>query len=143
MKKHVIRFALAVAVCLWLTGTLGYSQSPSSLLANIPFDFHVGKAMLPAGAYIVNRPANMLSHILKIQNTTTGKSALISTLPGSSANPSNQAKLIFNRYGADYFLSEVCNPYNWATYQLPKSKTEKEIARNADGIKTEVVARLR
>jgi len=143
MKKQVIHSIFVVGVCMWMTGALVYSQSLPKLVADIPFEFHVGQAMLPAGAYIVNREGNDFTNILKIQNATTGKSAFTFTMPGSSANSPNQAKLIFNRYGSDYFLSKVCNPYSWGTYQLPKSKTEKEIARNALSEKAEVVAQKR
>lgn len=143
MKKQVIQSTIVVAVCLWLTGGLVYSQSLPKLVADIPFDFHVGQAMLPAGEYIVNKSEGALSHVLRIQNAITGKAAFASTLPGSITNSSSQPKLIFNRYGADYFLSEVRSPYQSVTYRLPKSKDEKEIARNGIGVKSEVVAQKR
>ena len=143
MKKQVILAVFVAVICLGGAGAPGYSQSSSRLLADIPFDFHVGQATLPAGTYVLERPSNTYPQVLKIQNTATCKSALTNTLPGSVTNASSQAKLIFHRYGDDYFLAEFCNPYHSITYQLPKSREEKEIARNANGVKTEVVAQKR
>jgi hypothetical protein len=38
---------------------------------------------------------------------------------------------VFHRYGNAYFLSQVWNAENQRGYRLPKSKTEREMARNA------------
>jgi hypothetical protein len=143
MKRRISLVTLTAMVLVLLAVGTVYAQSPSKLVANIPFDFHVGQATLPAGTYIVNRPAGLPLHVLKIQNKNNGKGVMTIALPGSIGSSSNQAKLVFNRYGADYFLSEVCSPYDWATHQLPMSKAEKEIARNVGGGKAEVIAQKR
>lgn len=139
VKTLIHRVSLAAVVLALLAGGTVYSQSPSILVANIPFDFHVGTATLPAGSYIV-KPADFTAGVLQIQNKDNGKSALAPTFAGSPTNRETQPKLVFNRYGADYFLSKVCNPYRSIIHQLPRSKAEKEIARNTGAAQTTEVA---
>ena len=96
MKTRIVQVSLTATVVVLLAVGAIYAQSPSKLVADIPFDFHVGDATLPAGSYIV-QPTGLPIPVLKIQNRSNGKGAFAVTLPGSTANPSVQAKLVFNR----------------------------------------------
>jgi hypothetical protein len=47
---------------------------------------------------------------------------------GVSGSSSDEARLVFNKYGDTYFLSEVWTPGQSQGGGLSKSKTEREIA---------------
>jgi hypothetical protein len=94
--------------------------------ATIPFGFYVGDQLLPAGEYEVR---TVTGGVARLYNSETNTSATFNTVRLS--NPiqgSASGKLVFNRYGDDYFLSQM-----WWTGQqdglqpLP-SKRERELA---------------
>jgi hypothetical protein len=126
MNSKTLTIAFAVAL---LAVTAGYAQT--KLIADIPFEFAVGQKVLPAGEYTVNPSAVPGTLLISGQNAgvfsvTIPSSTNSGTVPGS--------KLVFNRYGNTYFLSQVWNAGIQRGYRLPKSKAEREMARNAAGM---------
>jgi hypothetical protein len=57
-----------------------------------------------------------------------------------SGSGKTQPTLIFNRYGSEYFLSEVRNPGDNFGAQLPKVKQERNLAKQTGEAKREAVA---
>jgi hypothetical protein len=133
MNRHLYRISLSLAVLLLLGTTVANAQSGYRLVADIPFDFHVGTATLPSGTYWVKHPEPGFNGIVVIQTKDGSKRLMIPTVPGKENKEYVVGKLVFNRYGQNYFLSEVQNPFDYATRCLHKSKLEKEIARNGNG----------
>jgi len=78
---------------------------------NVPFDFTVGKVSLPAGSYSGLNPGQV----------------------------SEATKLIFHRYGDQYFLAQFWNLGSETGYELPRSKAEREIGRHVAQPKTEIL----
>ena len=101
MKRHAFVTALLGLV---LTSTLApvYGQS---MKVEIPFDFVAAQATLPAGEYRVsrNQPAQGVVRLI----SSKGLAAICLASGIQSNRPSNTAKLVFNRYGSHYFLSQV------------------------------------
>jgi hypothetical protein len=97
----------------------------SRLTASIPFSFHVGRDILPAGKYDVNEIAGSAIRLLSVSRDSA---AAIGTIPIWNAD-GKVSKLVFNRYGNDYFLSEI----HWrgisTARSLVKSSIELELAR--------------
>lgn len=98
-----------------------------SMKVDIPFDFVAAQATLPAGEYSVSRnePAQGVVRLV----SSKGSSAVCLTHGIQSNRPSNTAKLVFNRYGNHYFLSQVWALGNTTGHVLRPSKAEREIAR--------------
>jgi hypothetical protein len=92
--------------------------------AKIPFGFRVGDASLPAGEYSILTNG---SGLVLIRNDKKGVFAL-----GTARVPMNEApaQLVFNRYGEDYFLSQV-DLFGNSTISLNPSKVEREYKQNA------------
>jgi hypothetical protein len=105
------------------------AQLTMPLTANIPFEFMVGGKTLPAGEYIVS-PETTKS-VLRIRNDDTNEGALVLTNSAETLNYSDQAKLIFHRYGNQYFLWEIWAPGANVGYEVPKSKAEREASQTA------------
>jgi hypothetical protein len=57
----------------------------------------------------------------------------------TSASTNDNGKLVFNRYGNQYFLSQVWAAGSDSGHQLRPSKAEREIAKNASKPKVEVL----
>jgi hypothetical protein len=126
MKRHA--FATAAFLGLLLMPALAplYGQS---LNVEVPFDFVAAQGTMPAGEYRVtpNQPAQGMVRLI----SSKGSSAAICFAHAiQSSRPSDTSKLVFNRYGNQYFLSQVWSEGSDYGRGLPPSKAEREIARS-------------
>jgi hypothetical protein len=136
MNRQIYTALATITFFAMLTVPVIQAQS-DMLVANIPFDFHVGKASLPSGEYTV-KPLN--PETLLIQSKDGSSSAVSITIGATSSKIQDTGKLVFNRYGDQYFLSKVWRPGVSTGRELPKSRSEVEMARNMPKPETTVVA---
>ena len=78
---------------------------------------------MPAGTYTINR---LSSSAIEIKGSTTKKSAVSIVWSEGPSGSDRAAKLVFNRYGDSYFLSQVTRGSGANVMQLPTSKLEQE-----------------
>jgi len=123
------RTLVVFAVVAFLAATAGYSQS--TLVGTIPFEFHVGKSVLPAGEYELT--PGLSPQILRIRSASGNTSVMTLVIAAETLHAPKECKLVFNRYGNTYFLSQVWRAANNRGIELPKTKAEREVARNASG----------
>src|SRR5262245_49760731 len=99
MYRRVFNVLAVISLFGMLAAPVVQAQS-GMLAANIPFQFNVGKAVLPSGEYFVKsvNPTTFL-----IQSKDGRQSAVASTIGVSSAKADDKGKLVFNRYGNQYF----------------------------------------
>jgi hypothetical protein len=90
----------------------------------VPFDFTVGQTQMSAGAYEINPLAH---DAIVIRDSKAAKSALSIVRSERSRNSDSGTKLVFNRYGDKYFLSQVSRGFGGGVMQIPTSKLEKEV----------------
>ena len=134
MYKHAYQVLIALTLFAGLMVPATQAQS-IMLKAEIPFDFVVGDKQLHSGEYHVRQthPGVML-----IQSKDARSSAMVLTTAAQAGKISDVDKLVFNRYGDQYFLSKI-----WASdsgRQLPKSRLEREVAQRLSESGTTVVA---
>jgi hypothetical protein len=126
MKNRV--FATLSSLTL-LTAAAAFAQSSTGIEADIPFEFHIGSRILPAGHYEL-RP-QLIQGVLLVKCLGCRASALIVMNGADHAREMSElATLTFNRYDKTYFLSGVCIPEYSQGRQLSKSKAELEFVRN-------------
>src|ERR1044071_7292034 len=94
---------LAIGVFVTLTGL--HAQS-SSLRADIPFDFAIGKSAMPAGEYTITCSGSMVAvrqvsgkHYAMVLGTPT------LSVPASRHESPAKGLLLFKRYGGEDFLT--------------------------------------
>ena len=126
MKKTLSTMFLAS-----LLATAAFAQRPI-VQADIPFDFKVGTMALPRGLYTVQ--PNSGSGTLLVRRADGTASAFVMT-NGLERRLTAEGKLVFNRYGTEYFLSQVWIPGR-DTRVIPPSRAEREIARSVSGHQT-------
>jgi len=118
---------MAAVMALTAMATTRVAQAQGTMRVNVPFDFAAGNKTLPAGEYSVKiSPTD--SRVLLIQSEDTTASMFIGTNAVVANEPQTESKLIFNRYGDHYFLSQVWNEGEPRGRQLMKTAREKEIA---------------
>lgn len=125
MKSRV--FAMLSSLTL-LTAAAALAQTEPVMRADIPFDFRVGTAILPAGQYDVGPQSG--GSVLLIRRVDGRSAAMTMTYWGEARKIPGPGTLVFNRYGKTYFLREVWNPGSSEGRQVIKSKGEREFARN-------------
>src|ERR1700751_1969094 len=120
MKRNSIAQSSLVVLSLLLAVAGAHAQSPTR--ATVPFAFKVGAKQMPAGTY--NLQNQVGSDVVIVSNVQTGTSALAM---GQRESPSKQTnKLIFHRYGSQYFLTEILGSKGQAMV-FPATKQEKEL----------------
>ena len=144
MRKSLLRITSLVALAFVAATQVARAQEP--LLVTIPFSFTAGDKALPAGEYRVEKAANG-SLSLMIHRTDGSDGAFVTPLPVSKNEPSTQSKLIFHRYGNQYFLSQIWVAGYAQGRQFRETAKEKEQALSASSaapekIKVTIVARL-
>jgi hypothetical protein len=111
-----------------LLATASASAQTMPVKMSIPFNFIVNKTALPAGEYTVQS--------LGLSNTaillrSTDRQITRTLLPNvcSSSEPSTQNKLVFHRYGSEYFLAQIWRAGYEQGKELPMSRREAELAQ--------------
>jgi len=128
MKRLIFRTLEALGAAVLLLAPAVYAQT----LADVPFDFQVGYDRMPAGEYLV-QPTQFGSPAISITNRQTRETKMVLTDTITAGNLSDTGKLVFNRYGDRYFLSQVWRAGFSTGCLLHKSKAEREIARASAG----------
>ncbi len=123
------RQAYTVIALLVLVGSMAVAAraqtgSRTPLIANIPFEFNVGNKTLPAGEYLI-RSANV---VLKIQSRH-GKSGAMVQMMQVEGKAQESAKLIFHRYGNDYFFAQAWVDGEKIGLEAQKSHSERAAER--------------
>jgi hypothetical protein len=103
------------------TCTCAIAQQPT-LKANIPFGFTVGNTWMPAGEYTISSP---MRQVVQVRSADYARTATIVSSQ-SYSEPGSGSKLVFDKYGDQYFLRHVLSP-SIASLNLdvPQSKAEK------------------
>ena len=124
MKRDVLKAVFALTMVLIFAATA--SAQSEKLIVHIPFDFQIGKIPLSSGTYTIQ----LISGSVLAVVSTDGRSGTFNmTLPNAVKGYPTTDRLVFNRYGDRYFLSNVV----WAGYdtgrKLRPSGAELELAR--------------
>jgi hypothetical protein len=99
MKKLSLTIFAAAALTLLLT-----AQVTNTIRADIPFEFVVGQTTAPAGTYIFSFQAT--EGMVRMQLAGTA-GRFVMTSPDSAYTSPQESKLVFHRYGNQYFLSRI------------------------------------
>lgn len=130
MKKHA-NAILVVAVLLAGGFTSAQAQSDILIAANVPFNFLIKDRALPSGEYLFSLVQFGGSDALKIQSADGNITAFVPTRSARAKGLQGEPKLVFNRYGDDYLLSQVWGLENSTTQRLAKPHAEKRIPKIA------------
>jgi hypothetical protein len=123
MKRNFITILSLVVMSVLLNATGANAQSYAK--ANVPFAFNVGAAQLPAGTYEI-KVLSQSPNLIMIRNPDTMAAAL--SIARSEDPRDTKSKLVFDRIGTQYFLTEVWKS-GAAGMIVPTSKHEQELRK--------------
>ncbi len=119
--KQLTAIALLAIASFAMAGN-SFAQS-NGVRANIPFDFTVANKLLPAGTYTLHRTS---TELIEIRNHD--KPIAVLTIGNQDGNTSpNGGKLVFHKYGDQYFLSEILSDWATMNVSVPRSKAETKV----------------
>jgi hypothetical protein len=115
----MIRFFSTAAVLAALATAPAFAQTTPAVRANIPFEFHVGKAVLPAGEYDFMDGLNR--ETLRIRSTDGKHSALVITYSQDAPAPRpTEPSIAFRHVGNEAYLASVTRPANAREVRGPR-----------------------
>jgi hypothetical protein len=125
MTKQIKSAVVAISLVATIS-VVGMASVFGKLTANIPFDFMVNGKQLPAGKYDVK--SGSIGGTIVLFNAEQSKS-VIAQAATTSHRGSDEARLVFRRYGSQYFLAKVVSPTQ--SIELGRTKAEREAAKSA------------
>ena len=88
---------------------------------------------MPAGQYVIHHS----DCVLTVRERSGGNTTVIHlTQPTIRRDTPKTGQLVFNRYGDNYFLSQIWSPYSKDGRSLMESSREKEVAMNGGHVYT-------
>jgi len=130
MKKQFLGTLSILSFLLMLTAATASAQSARSKAINIPFNFIAGQKTLPAGEYTVEPNRKDFDKVWLIQGRDGQASVLVMTMPAPANNTQESAKLVFHKYGDQYFLSQIWTPGGDTGRELLMPRLERQLAKN-------------
>jgi hypothetical protein len=119
-KLRTYLLACTLGAVAMVSPSHGFAQD-NDMRVNVPFAFHNGSQRMPAGVYAVKIES---THLILLRGDS--KSGYVNTNP-QIGKPAAKGKLVFERYGDQYFLREVWAANSETGQKCVKSKLEREV----------------
>ena len=121
MKKQIWRLVTLLTALLAASSAAGQTDT----ITDIPFAFTVANQTLPPGRYTATQITSTLLRIFNSHNRVV----VVLTTGVDNKEPEGMGKMVFHRYGDDYFLSEVWVPASQTGRKVLQSRAEDEVTR--------------
>ena len=138
MKSNNVYGALLI-LALALIVSVPMTQAQARTRASVPFDFSLDQKSMPAGAYEISSASG---NVLIVRNLDTRQARLViepMKVQASRASDAPHAKLVFHKYGDQYFLAQIWDGQSNTGIAFPASKHEKELQLASVASQPEVV----
>jgi hypothetical protein len=131
---------LAIALSLPLLLSAAAQAQTTQLKVMVPFEFIAGNVQLPAGEYEVTSAGSWGGPTLLVRNVNSKGGSFVVSFSCSSKKPAADAKLVFHRYGQQYFLAEVWNRNSSLGNQIRVNSRQTQLAGNQSGDEVVLIA---
>ena len=125
MKNYAVIAVVACIAFVSLAAVPGHGQA--STKADVPFDFCVGRGVLPAGEYSIGRIG--WSDQSMALSSGVRWVEIMTPLTTESRTDFETPKLVFHRYGNEYFLAEIWTSNDNAVRKLAGHPRERQLAK--------------
>jgi len=117
---HALKILTAAVVL-----ALGVANAQSRIVASVPFDFEVANRYMERGEYTFTIDLSRATVLVQGHGNDSAAFALSHSTQAGKID--QDAKLIFNRYGDRYFLSQVRSAGMADGRELQQSRKEREL----------------
>ncbi len=125
-----IMLAVNIACGVFAISAEAQTNVAPTIRANVPFTFSVGDKTLPAGDYtvsILNPTSDRKT--LQIRSENGRLSAIVQTVGANNASAAKNARLVFHRYGDQYFFAQAQLAGDSTTLAATKTRAERATQR--------------
>ena len=126
MRKQLLKGFATFGLFLTLVVGSVQAQTGSMTEVNIPFDFTAGKTSLRAGIYRIKLISD---NTLLVRSSDGTKSVLLLTRQAVHEGTRKPARIVFNRYGESYFLTQTFFSEADLGSKVDPSRAERQLAR--------------
>jgi hypothetical protein len=126
VKKNLLSIAMSLAL---LMSAAAQAQT-THMIVTVPFEFTAGNVQLPAGEYEVEAMGPWGGSTLSVHNVNSNAGSVVLSNSCQSKKAAADAKLVFYRYGHQYFLAQVWNRNSVAGSQIQINPRQTELAKN-------------
>ena len=128
MRRQLSSLFIAIGFVIAMVVTTSAVPFAMRIKADVPFDFYVGKKLFPKGDYIIESVND--AGTMVIRSAKKGKARNFTVIK-SKMTDKPKSKLVFHRYGDQYFLARIWDGSSDTILKLDKSSLEKKAARDA------------
>jgi len=128
MRNHFLKTITMIGALIILSAVSGRAQAGAGFTVVVPFGFTVSGKVLPAGEYIVAR-SQPFNEGLMIRAKDGRAGTFLQTMPVQSKENQVQTKVVFKRYGNEYFLSQIWISGRSTGRELHKARQERALER--------------
>lgn len=125
--KQIFRAVTMLSLFFVLAASAVFAQAERRVVIRIPFDFTVGQKTLPAGAYRIEPNRIDSDRVWVIKSVERRESAVLMTISVRANATQEEGKVIFHKYGDQYFLSQIWTPGSNTGSELPISRQERAV----------------
>jgi hypothetical protein len=104
-KKLTVKVWMVMGAAVMVLGGGASARADQEVVARVPFDFIAGGVRLPAGNYLVTQQGQRT--LVSIASTDRRYFTFVLMNPMAPDRAGSAPKLVFERIGADHFLSQV------------------------------------
>jgi len=122
-----MKIKLFVAACCFLGSVAPARAQVGGVKVQVPFEFNVAKQAFPAGEYVIWSERDQI--FLRI---ASGKTVAMVQSNRTIRDGGKTGKVVFNCYEKRCFLSQLLTPDPDESRQIPRSKSEMELAKRED-----------
>jgi len=133
LKKQILSIVATLTLIIPMAMT-GFAGLYGGVSAKIPFDFMVGGKEFKAGKYSVKRLHDNNPDSILILRSADNGAATNFNINNITDKGASQARLVFRRYGNQYFLAQIFDGRSGFGSELIKSKAEREASKKRDVI---------
>lgn len=124
-----VRTLISIALLFTALSLCAESAHQLPLNVRVPFAFNVDNRLLPAGDYVVEET---MERAIRIASVDGAHSAVIHTVNKHAHSRSVNSRLVFQKYGDEYFLAEVWRKGDDFARSPVASQRQKAIAQGGD-----------
>ena len=129
MKKQMLVASTILSLVVTLMVKSVSAQSSHYFRVIVPFEFEISDKRFPAGEYIVRRVSSDRPQWLAITSVNAQTRQTVLTHKIRNGTLQSESKLVFRRYGDQYFLSQIWEDGDTDGHELPRSRGEADLQR--------------
>jgi hypothetical protein len=127
--KQMTRIATMLVLLISCAAATAMAQTRPRVTADVPFEFGVGSKVMPAGKYTIQNLSGS-SPLMVIRSEDAKHTICVNTQSATNSKESNRTKLVFRRYGSQYFLAQIWTRGDRDGTEFPASKAERRVRKH-------------